>query len=290
MNTSHLPALATFALVAATAQGATYTIPGTGLFDQSLGTLESVEVSVREGHGELTMLLGLTHGLTTGSFLPTFTATGLPVPKGTQIDFLPFALSLEGSHTHVATLGTLTTSVGMLVPPPAVVSPSDSHSHMVDFLSEAVDFQSGLLSLHATSSPDGGHTHDVVIPAFSQVLTEDALTPFLSGNPVATFGLLPLRVSPGGAHSHQWVGGSYPAILNGYFPTEVTIPASFVTVSNGFHGHSARITGMGIEQTTFTYDPVPEPACLGVAGLLGAALLGRVRRPTRGLRGAQHRR
>jgi len=260
-------------------QAASYTIPGTGVFDQELGTLDSVDVLIEPPETVLSEAGSHSHMLNPGAFIPVNTATGIAYANGTTIDFLPITLSATGLHTHSADVLPFLSSMGTIDFPSGTTSSDDSHFHTINFAVATVGaVTSGQLDLANTStSVIGLHSHTLAMDPFYQTYSGAELEPFLTGSPDPTIDPPNTVSSTSGFHAHQLVAGSYQALINGSVLEFVTIPMSITTTTGG-HTHSLDMGSFDVTSTTFHYT-VPEPttAILALAGI-GATFLLRRRR------------
>lgn len=235
------------------------TISGTDVFNQSLGTLNSVSILVNPPATATTASGAHSHTIDPAAF-----ATGLP--EGTVVDFLePIFLFDAGAHSHgVVDIPAFSTALGTIDPPATLSTFSGSHHHGlgVDFGPATVG-PGGFLDLTPVVLPiDGEHFHLFDISSFTQSVD---VAPFLGLGPLS-----PTIDPPGfvtvstGVHSHITISGLYASNVGPLF-----VPSMSVTVS-GSHSHFADIGPFSIISTTFDFTPntvVPEPSTVTLLGI-----------------------
>lgn len=254
-------------------QAAMYTISGTGLFDQSLGELTSVDILIEPPETTLSEAGSHSHTWDPTSYIPT-TFTGDTYADGTTIDFLPILLSFPGgTHTNSVSVSSFSSSMGTINFP--VATTFGSHNHSVDFASTTVGASvSGRLDLPITATNTTGlHSHALTIPSFSQSFSGSQLEPFLSGTPNATIDPPSTISSNEGIHQHFLsFSFAYSAVINGGSTETVRLNTDVGTSISGGHAHTMDIEAFDVTNTTFHYTPVPEPSSAFLLGLGGLAL------------------
>jgi len=274
-------AVSSYFISGSSLQAVIYTISGTGLFDQNLGELTSVDVLIEPPEATLTETGSHQHTFNPSNFIATNTNTGNPYGNGTTIDFSPITLSLGGSHSSSVDVSPFSTSMGTINFPVGTTTTDGAHSQTINFgISTVGASASGQLDLAITATNSTGlHSHTMTIPSFSQSFSGSQIAPFLSGTPNATIDPPNAISSSDGFHAHQLAGGSYQAIINGSSLEFVTIPTSFVSSISGGQTHSMDIEAFDVTITTFYYTAVPEPSSTFLLVLGGLALVIRRSRP-----------
>jgi hypothetical protein len=273
------------------------TISGTGQFDSSLGTLNSVTVRFNSASGSTSSVSSTSHTINpaTLSIVGSFNnETFAPLAAGTIVDFAPVVLESAGPHSHSVNFPSFAwNGVARDYFGDTVSNPSGGHGHTpVNFGSAPVTVTgvNSFINLpSATTNFAGGHLHNVLIPSLSHQFTGAEMTAWLVGNPTPVMTIPSFSTGNEPAHSHEWdvFDTSFAATIGGTpgfirFLGNPTIESS----ESGSHSHNAAMTLFALD-TTFDYTPfpvitsTPEPtsmALLGVTGIGGISLRSRQRR------------
>ena len=238
------------------------TIPGTGQFDSSLGTLFRVDVRFNP---TARLTTSSTPSLHSHFFDPQLFQVS--VPAGRTVDFQPIDTRLSGAHDHRISFSNFNWN-GLIISniPSVIVNSAPSHQHSVDFSPAVVRFD-GRIDLARTETSTFFHNsqnHLFDIPQFQQTFTGSQLGVFLKGNPT------PNCVIPGGvtstigSHNHGLqFSATYMARVNGVLqPVSAfgNILQNTTSTSTGSHLHTYNSISGQVLQTTFHFTPVPEPS------------------------------
>jgi len=250
-------------------------------FDSSLGTLQSVQLSVTLLPGVTTPSGDHTHGIVS----PMLSINTVESDSAGQISVAPFTrtTSPQPAHTHSATSPAYSGGGFSFAPFVVPISPSGSHNHTVNltYAGAILDDDNPFgpddykIRLNANVQPVDAHPHNHGSAMQAQSYVGAAAASFVGTNDtIIPVGIISTTID--GGHGHSLA--PFTAIVNTSEGVQQAMFPGVNSASTGPHPHLINPRFTTVAQ--FTFVPVPEPTTCALfsLGLAAFGMYWRVRR------------